>query len=147
MVENSQRWLTLTSYLFATLDHTSSTEYLQVMYNRLAEVLERIYEEKRDLSRCRAAMAKEVLNAFAKRRDNLSSSLGPVLQTLDATRLYHLEIILYQVGRNRRQGRSVAYSLETPKQRHKLGVDLECLAGYSELLCINPALRESMCLP
>lgn len=93
-------------------------------------------------------MAKELLNAFAKRRDNLSCSLGPILRTLDATRLYHLEIILRQVGRNPRQWESQgAYSLKTPAQRHRLGVDLECLAGYSEMLCIHPALRESMCLP
>ena len=134
--------------MFATLDHTSSTEYLQLIYDRLAEVLELGYREKIDLSSCFAAMAKEILNAYAKRRDSLSCSLGPILRTLDATRLYHLETILRQLGKNPRQWESQgAYSLQTPRQRHKLGVNLESLAGYVELLCIHPRLRESMCLP
>ena len=93
-------------------------------------------------------MAKELLNAYAERRDSLSYSLGPSLRNLDATRLYHLETILRRLGKNPRQWESQgAYSLKTPGQRHRLGVFLECLAGYSELLCIHPSLRESMCLP
>ena len=93
-------------------------------------------------------MAKELLNAYAKRRDSRSYSLGPILRTLDATRLYHLETILRQLGMNPGQWElQGAYSLKTPRQRHKLGINLECLAGYSELLCIHPRLRESMCLP
>ena len=92
-------------------------------------------------------MAKEILNAYAKRRDNLPTSLAPIRETLDATRLYHLETILRRLGKNPRQWESQgSYSLKAPHQRHRLGVDLECLAGYSELLCIHPALRESMCL-
>ena len=147
-MENRRSWLTQSSYLFATLDHKSSTEYLQVIYDRLAEVLQLGYGEKRDLSSCLTAMAKELLNAFAKRRDHFSNSLAPILRTLDATRLYHLETILRQLGKNPRQWESQgAYSLIAPHQRHRLGVNLECLAGYSELLCIHPGLRKSTCLP
>ena len=146
-VESLRRWLTQSSYLFATLDHTSSTEYLQVIYDRLAEGLQLGYGEKRDLPSCLTVTAKEILNAYAKQRDYLPNSLAPILGTLDATRLYHLETILRQLGKNPRQWESQgAYSLKTPGQRHRLGVGLECLAGYSELLCIHPALRTSMYL-
>lgn len=83
-----------------------------------------------------SAIFEASLNHFSGHRAKLPDSLKPVLAGLDTTRQYHLESILKSFdGLN-------GTLLSQPESRHSCGVNLECLAQYSDLLAIHPNLQE-----
>ena len=122
------------SYLFSTLDQKTSSQYLQEFYGQIAQSLEHHYEIDGTCTIAFSALFEVSLNQFSRRRDDLSASLKPV--SLDTTRQYHLECILKGLG-----GLN-GTSLSEPEHRHSCGVNLECLAGYTDLLAIHPNLQD-----
>ena len=129
--------LTLTSsYLFSTLDQKSSLQYLQDFYERMTYALENHYKNDTTCTIAFSATFEASLNHFSGHRADLPDSLKPVLARLDTTRQYHLESILkWFDGFN-------GTVLSQPEHRHSCGVNLECLAQYSDLLAIHPNLQE-----
>lgn len=100
----------------------------------MANSLENHY--KNDIS-CTIALSvlfEVSLNYFSRHRDDLPDFLKPT--RLETARQYHLESILKCLD-----GLD-GTSLNEPEHRHSCGVNLECLAGYSDLLAIHPNLQE-----
>lgn len=83
-----------------------------------------------------SALFEVSLNYLSCHRADLLNYLEPVLEGLDTTRQYHLEIVL-----NCLDGLDGTH-LNELECRHSCGVSLECLAGYSDLLAIHPNLQE-----
>ena len=128
--------LTICSYLFSTLEQQSSLDYLQIFYDQMSELLEHKYEDKTNCTAALSAMIEESLGAYSRHRNELPKNLDEIRQTLDTARLYHLETILDL------DDRQIFSLVQTPDQRHFSGVNLECLAGYSDLLGIHPNLTQ-----
>ena len=79
-------------------------------------------------------MCEASLTQFSLHRNNLPSSLKPL--ELDTTRHYHLGNVLQCLN-------DLGWiSLEHPERRHNCEVNLECLAGYTDLLAIHPDLQD-----
>ena len=100
----------------------------------MARSLENHYKNDIACTTAFAALFEMSLTHFSRHRDELPDSLKPA--GLDTTRQYHLQSIL-----NCLDGLDET-SLTEPERRHSCGVNLECLAGYSDLLAIHPNLRE-----
>lgn len=126
--------LTVRSYLFSTFEQQNSLDYLQTFYDQIFKLLEQKYEDETNCTAALSALIDEALGAYSRNRNELPENLDEIRQTLDTARLYHLETIL---DLDNRQVFSLA---QTPDQRHFSGVNLECLAGYSDLLGIHPNL-------
>ena len=126
--------LTVRSYLFSTFEQQSSLDYLQTFYGQIFKLLEQKYEDETNCTAALSALIDEVLGAYSRNRNELPEILDEIRQTLDTARLYHLETILDL------DNRQVFSLVQTPDQRHFSGVNLECLAGYSDLLGIHPNL-------
>ena len=122
------------SYLFSTIDQTSSIQYLQTLYEQIAHNLEHHYKNDSRCTIAFSALFEVSLNQYYRHRNNLPDSVKT--EGLDTTRQYHLECILKDLD-----GLS-GPSLDEPERRHSCGVNLECLAGYSDLLAIHPNLHE-----
>lgn len=122
------------SYLFSTLDQKSSIQYLQTFYEQMAHSLEHHYKNNIPCTIALSALLEVSLNQFSHHQKDLPDSVKPV--GLDTTRQYHLECILKDLDDLR------GTSLNEPERRHSCGVNLECLAGYSDLLVIHPNLQE-----
>ena len=79
-------------------------------------------------------MCEASLTQFSLHRNDLPNSLKPL--ELDTTRHYHLGNVLQCLN-------DLGWiSLEHPERRHNCGVNLECLAGYTDLLAIHPDLQD-----
>ena len=100
----------------------------------MAHSLENHYKNDKPCTTAFSALFEISLNQFSHHRDDLPDFVEPV--ELDTTRQYHLECILK--GLDNLSG----ISLNEPERRHSCGVNLECLAGYSDLLAIHPNLQE-----
>lgn len=100
----------------------------------MSQTLEIYYNKDIPCTIAFSALFEVSLNHFSHHRDNLPDSLDPV--RLDTTRQYHLECILQSL-----EGLD-GMSLSQAEQRHSCGVNLECLAGYSDLLAIHPNLQD-----
>lgn len=74
------------------------------------------------------------MNQLSHHRDKLPDSVKQ--EELDTTRQYHLECILKDLD-NLNGSR-----FNEPERRHSDGVNLECMAGYSDLLAIHPNLHD-----
>lgn len=122
------------SYLFSTLDQQSSIHYLQTLYLQMAQSLEDHYKNESACTTAFSALFEVSLNHFSRHREDLPDTLKPV--GLDTTRQYHLESILKCLDDVDRS------HLNEPERRHSCGVNLECLAGYSDLLAIHPHLQD-----
>ena len=122
------------SYLFSTLDQKTSIQYLQTYYGQMTHTLENYYKNDITCTIAFSALFEVSLNHFSRYRDDLPGSLEPV--GLDTTRQYHLESILKCL--NGLDG----MSLSQAERRHSCGVNLECLAGYSDLFAIHPNLQD-----
>ena len=122
------------SYLFSTLDQNISIQYLQTFYEQMAHSLEDHYRKGFPCTLAFSALFEVSLTQYTHRRDDLSESIKPV--SLDTTRQYHLELILKSLdGLN-------GMNFNEAEQRHICGIDLECLAGYTDLLAIHPNLHD-----
>lgn len=126
--------LTVRSYLFSTFEQQSSLDYLQTFYGQIFKLLEQNNEDETNCTAALSALIDEALGAYSRNRNELPKNLDEIRQTLDTARLYHLETILDL------DNRQVFSLVQTPDQRHFSGVNLECLAGYSDLLGIHPNL-------
>lgn len=100
----------------------------------MAQSLEDHYKNNISYTMAFSTLFEVSLNQFFRHRNNLPDSLRPA--GLDTTRQYHLESILKCLDGLDRT------SLDKSERRHICGVNLECLAGYSDLLSIHPNLRE-----
>ena len=96
--------------------------------------MENYYKNGTTCTTAFSALFEVSLNHFSRYRDDLPDSLEPV--GLDTTRQYHLEIILKSLDD------LDGMSLSQAERRHSCGVNLECLAGYSDLLAIHPNLQD-----
>lgn len=96
------------------------------------ELLEGTHDNKNNCSTALAAVIDISLDAYSKHRDNVGDSLGILTETLKTTRLYHLESLLHNLEEISVTGAS--------DQKHRLGVILECLASYADLLSDHPNL-------
>ena len=122
------------SYLFSTLDQNSSVQYLHTFYGQIAHCLEDHYRNDTPCTIAFSTMCEASLTQFSRHRNNLPSSLKPL--ELDNTRQYHLANVLQCLN-------NVGWiSLEHPEHRHSCIVNLECLAGYTDLLAIHPNLQD-----
>ena len=130
--------MTFSSRLFATLNRRGSIEYLQDFFHQLATLLEHKWTNSGFCTPTVLAVIETSLNYFSQYRTNVPDSLKPLLDTLDVTRQYHLEIILWSI-----ENIDIA-QLESPEKRHRSGVCLDALVGYSDLLMIHPRLSEGM---
>ena len=100
----------------------------------MAQSLEHYYNNDKTCTIAFSALFEISLNQLSHRRDDLPETIKPV--ALDTTRQYHLECILKSLdGLN-------GTNFEEPERRHSCGVNLECLAGYNDLLAIHPNLQE-----
>lgn len=100
----------------------------------MAQSLEDHYKNESACTTAFSALFEVSLNHFSRHREELPDTLKPV--GLDTTRQYHLESILKCLD-------AVDGSrLDEPERRHSCGVNLECLAGYSDLLAIHPNLQD-----
>ena len=129
--------INLNSYLFSTLDQTTSIAYLESLYTYLARLLEHKYKENESCTPAVSAVIGISLNSCSENRERLPEFLKQHLGTLDELRQYHLEIILRSLDNV-----SLADMVE-PERRHYYGIHLECMVGYSDLLMIHPRLGES----
>ncbi|KAL2038147.1 hypothetical protein N7G274_009095 [Stereocaulon virgatum] len=120
------------SHLFTTLNQRSSMDYLKVLYHQLAGLLEDTHDNKINCSTALAAVIEISLNAYSKHNDNVGESLGILTESLKTTRSYHLESLLHNFEEISITGAS--------DQKHRLGVILECLASYADLLGDHPNL-------
>lgn len=134
MLSLSDSLTLIISYLFSTLDQKSSIQYLQSLYAQMAYSLENYYKNNITCTVAFSALFEVSLSHFSRHRDDLPKSLK--LVGLDTTRQYHLEIILKCLG-----GLDETNFNEV-ERRHSCGVNLECLAGYSDLLAIHPNLQD-----
>ncbi len=125
------------SYLFATLDQQSSVDHLRTFYNLLATTLRQRYEKKEPCTPALSAMIGVSLNAFSQHRHDLTGPLVNVVHSLDISRQYHLEVILRLIERLTHP------DLQDRDRRYHLGVSLELLALYVDLLGIHPDLLQS----
>ena len=123
----------LLSYLTSTLDQKSSIQYLQAFYGQMAYSLEHHYKNDSTCTIALSALFEVSLNLLSHHRHELPDSVKQ--QELDTTRQYHLECILKDLDNLNGPGFS------EPERRHSYGVNLECLAGYSDLLAIHPNLH------
>ena len=122
------------SYLLSTLDQKSSIQYLQTFYGQMAHSLEHHYKDGSTCTTASSALFEVSLNQFSRHRDRVPDSVKP--EGLDTTRQYHLECILKNLDDLNGPG------LSEPERRHICGVNLECLANYSDLLAIHPNLHD-----
>ena len=122
------------SYLFSTLDQKSSIQYLQAFYGQMAHSLEHHYKNDSICTIALSALFEVSLNQLSHHRDELPDSVKQ--EELDTTRQYHLECILKDLD----NGNGSRFN--APDRRHSYGVNLECLAGYSDLLAIHPNLHD-----
>ena len=122
------------SYLFSTLDQKISIEYLQAFYGQMAHSLEHCYKNDSTCTIALSALFEVSLNQLSRHRDELPDSVKQ--EELDTTRQYHLECILNDLDNLNGSG------FNEPERRHSYGVNLECLAGYSDLLAIHPNLHD-----
>lgn len=122
------------SYLFSTLDQKSSIQYLLTFYGQMAHTMEKYYKNDIACTTAFSALFEVSLNHLSRYRDGLANTLEPV--GLDTTRQYHLESILKCLD-----GLD-GTSLNQAERRHSCGINLECLAGYSDLLAIHPNLQD-----
>ena len=125
---------TILSYLFSTLDQKSSIQYLQAFYGQMAHSLEHHYKNDSTCTIALSALFEVSLNQLSHHRDELPDSVKQ--EDLDTTRQYHLECILKDLNNLNEP------KFNDPERRHSYGVDLDCLAGYSDLLAIHPNLRD-----
>lgn len=100
----------------------------------MARDLEDHYKNDNTCTIAFSAVFELSLSYFSQYRDVLPDSVKPV--GLDTTRQYHLECILRGLDDFSRS------SLNEPDRRHSCGVNLECLAGYSDLLAIHPNFQD-----
>lgn len=100
----------------------------------MAQTLENYYNNDITCTIAFSALFEVSLNHLSRCRDYLPDSLEPV--GLDTTRQYHLESILKCLDG------LAGMNLSQAEQRHSCGVNLECLAGYSDLLAIHPNLQD-----
>lgn len=100
----------------------------------MALTLENLYKNEIVCTTAFSALLEVSLNHFFRHRDDLPDFLKPV--GLDTTRQYHLESILKSLDA------VDGTLLKEPESRHNCGVNLECLAGYSDLLAIHPNLQD-----
>lgn len=135
--ESVLQTLTCVRYLTSTLDQQSSIDYVQVLYENLAALLESKYKNKESCTCAFSAVVEVSLTSFSQIRAKFPESLKHVLGTLDISRHYHLEIIL------RFLENISADQLVEPENRHFCGVNLESMIGYADLLVIHPRLHES----
>ena len=122
------------SYLLKTLDQKSSIQYLQAFYGQMAHSVEHHYKNDSTCTTALSALFEVSLNLLSQHRDELPDSVKQ--EELDTTRQYHLECILKDID-NLNESR-----FNEPERRHRDGVNLECLAGYSDLLAIHPNLHD-----
>ena len=122
------------SYLFSTLDQQSSVQYLHTFYRQIAHCLEDHYRNDTPCTIAFSTVCEASLTQFSLHRKNLPNSLK--LLELDTTRHYHLRNVLQCLN-------DLGWiSLEHPERRHHCEVNLECLAGYTDLLAIHPDLQD-----
>lgn len=100
----------------------------------MAHSLEYHYKNNNPCTTAFSALFEVSLNQFSHHRKDVPDLVEPV--GLDTTRQYHLECILKDLDDLRET------SLNEPERRHSCGVNLECLAGYSDLLVIHPNMQE-----
>ena len=100
----------------------------------MAHSLENHYKNDITCTIALSALFEVSLNQFARHQDDLPDSLEP--EGLDTTRQYHLEITLKCLNTLDEN------SLDKPECRLSCGVNLECLANYSDLLAIHPSLQD-----
>ena len=84
-----------------------------------------------------SVVAATTLNAFYQHYGELSESLRNEVSSLATTRQLHLECLLFTFR--------LAHDLQgfpwsNPKRKHILGVVLDCMADYVDLLRIHPDL-------
>ena len=128
--------MTFSSSLFSTLNRKSSIEYLEDFYSQLARLLEQKWTDSGICTTTVSAVIETSLNYFSKHRTEFPEPLRPLLDTLDTTRQYHLEIIMWSILNVE------ITQLVSPEKRHRCGVCLDTLVGYSDLLMIHPRLSE-----
>lgn len=102
----------------------------------MAQALENHYKNDTTCTVAVSALFEESLNGFSRHGAELPDSLKTVLARLDTTRQHHLESVLKCFDG------LTETRLDHPECRHSCRVNLECLAGYSDLLAIHPNLRE-----
>ena len=122
------------SYLFSTLDQKSSIQYLQAFYGQMAHSLEHHYKNDGICTIALSALFEFALNQLSHHREDLPDAVKQ--EELDITRQYHLECILKDLDNGN------GARCNKPERRHSYGINLECLAGYSDLLAIHPNLHD-----
>ena len=100
----------------------------------MARTLEHHYKNDSTCTIALSALLEVSLNKLSHHRDKLPDSVKQ--EELDTARHYHLECILKHLDKLNGPG------FNEPERRHSYGVNLECLAGYSDLLAIHPNLRD-----
>lgn len=125
------------SYLFSTPDQESSVQYLDNVYFRLAAMMEQRYERQEGCTPALSSVIEVSWTVFSNHRHGLTGCLDNIARTLDLSRQYHLEVIL-------RPFENLAYAdLQDRDRRYHLGVSLDLLAEYLDLLGTHPDLRQS----
>lgn len=129
--------LTLYRYWFSDLAG-ESLQYLKIFYGWLSRQLDDDAVNYQGNS-SRSVVIGAALELYSRHRKNVSGSLDRELQTIDMLRQRHLEDLLENCN-------SSQDKLLDRRCRHSLGVALEYMVPYSDLLCIHPELRESTLL-
>lgn len=125
------------SYLFATLEQQSSVQHLGAFYDQLAQTLKQRYEKQEGCTPALSATIEVSLALFSEHQKAFVGRLDKIAQSLDLSRQCHLEAIL-------RPFENLTLSdLQDRNRRYHLGVSLESLAQYADLLGIHPGLPQS----
>ena len=129
-------------YLISTFDRENSIKHLQLLYDQLATTPEQRYK-KRPCESSFLIIAKVALTAFHDHRDKLSTVLSDFISTLQTTRQMHLENLVLGVERII-ENPSVFHIVKRSemKDRYSLGIHLNCIVAYVDLIRIHPDLAD-----
>ena len=111
-----------------------------MFYGRLASLLEGVYSNGDVCGSAFSTVAAMTLRAFHQHYDELPMSLRDDLASVADTRRFHLQYLL-SLLRLAASSPSIASNLSSsPNQRHDLGVVLDCMIEYADLLRIHSGM-------
>ncbi|KAL9100324.1 MAG: hypothetical protein Q9163_004287 [Psora crenata] len=125
------------SYLFSTLDRHDTIKYLRDLYSLLVLVLKHNYSNGKACGSAFSTVATMTLSFLHQHYDKLPPPLRDDLSSLATTRQFNLECLLSVLRLTVPLPDVPLHHLSTSEWGHNLGVTIECIVEFTDLLPIH----------